>query len=89
MLHLPTSAMVQTPTLTKSHAYLRQKSIPSLSPLVLEMQVLLGPLEYVDPPNAHAPTPVATLQPVEWECGEFLSMPGIQMPKNRTKPQKP
>lgn len=32
----------------------------SASQLSLEMQVLLGPVEYVDPPNAHILTSVMT-----------------------------
>lgn len=61
--HLPTSAMVQTPTLKKSQAYWQQKRTLSASPLSLEVRGLLGPLEYVDPPNAPAPIPVATCSP--------------------------
>ena len=76
MFHQPTSVMAQTPMLTKWHAYLQQRSTLSASPLPLEMQVLLGPVEYVDPPNA--PTPIAVVVPVN--CREEIGeIPGIQM----------
>lgn len=58
MFHQPTSTMAQTPTLTKQHSYLQQRSTLSSSPLFLEMRGLLGPAEYVNPPNAPAPIPV-------------------------------
>lgn len=58
MFHQPTSAMAQIPTLTKWPAYLQQRRALSASPLSLEMQVLLGPVECVNPPNALTPIPV-------------------------------
>lgn len=64
MFHQPTSAMAQTPTVTKWHVYLQKRSTLSASPLSLEIQVLLGPIEYVDPLNALAPIPVWPLRPV-------------------------
>lgn len=45
MFHLPASAMTQAPSLTKWHAYLQQRN-----PLFPEMQKLLDPVEYVEPP---------------------------------------
>ena len=50
MFHQPTSAMAQTLTLTKWYACLHQRSTLSTSPLPLETQMLLGPIEYVNPP---------------------------------------
>lgn len=50
MFHLPASAMTQAPSLTKWHAYLQQRN--TLCP---EIQTLLDPVEYVEPP---ASTPV-------------------------------
>lgn len=67
MFHQPTSVMAQTLTVTKWHVYLQQRSILSASPLSLEIQVLLGPVEYVDPPNALTPIPVWPLRPVGTE----------------------
>lgn len=53
----------------------------SISPrLSLEMQVLLGPVEYVDLSNALPSLFLQrTLKPVEREQGKFLLMPAIQM----------
>ena len=51
MSHRPTSAVTQTPTLTKGHAYLPQRSTLPTTPPSLEGQVPPGPLEYVEPPN--------------------------------------
>lgn len=51
--------MAQSPTLTKWHVCLQQRSTLCSSPLLLEMWMLLGPVEYVDPPDALAPIPVA------------------------------
>lgn len=50
--------MAQTPTLTKGHTYLQQRSTVSTS-LWLKMWMLVGPVEYIDPPNAPVPIPVA------------------------------
>ena len=58
MFHQPTTAMAQTPTLTKWHAYLQQRGTLSASPLSLEMQVLLSRVECPVPPNAPIPIPV-------------------------------
>ena len=60
MFHRRTSAMAQTPTLTKWYAYLQQKSTLSTSPLSLEIQGLLRPVNYVDPPDAPASIPMVT-----------------------------
>lgn len=46
--------MAQTPTLTKWHDCLQQGGT-----LSLEMQVLSGPAEYGEPPNASPSIPVA------------------------------
>lgn len=59
MFHQPSYVTAQTPTLTKQHAYMQQKSTLSASPLSLEIQVLLSPLEYEDALNASIPIPVA------------------------------
>lgn len=59
MFHQPPSVMAQTPTLTKRHVYMQQKSTLSASPLSLEIQVLLSPVEYEDALNASIPIPVA------------------------------
>lgn len=40
------------PTLSRWRAYLQQRSTLFSSPLSLEMQVVLGPVEHVDPLNA-------------------------------------
>ena len=45
--------------MTKWHAYMQQKSTLSASPLSLEIQVLLSPVEYEDALNASTPIPVA------------------------------
>lgn len=45
-------------TLTKGHACLQQRSTLSDSPLAQEMVVILGRIEYVDPPNVSFPIPV-------------------------------
>ena len=57
MFQQPISARAQTYTLTNCHAYLQQESTLSTSSLSLEIQVLLGPVEYVDLPKAPAPIP--------------------------------
>lgn len=59
--------MSQTPTLNKWHAYFHQRSTLSARPLALEMQVLLGSLEYKDPPNA--PTPIPAVVPAVCRAG--------------------
>lgn len=58
MFHQPSSAMVQTSTLMKCHAYLQQRNTLSSSPLSLKMWSLLDPVECVDPP---APLPLFLL----------------------------
>lgn len=66
MSHRPTSVITQTPTLTKWHAYLQQRSALSAAPLSLEGQVLLGPAECVNPANAPCLfPPVAPVAPTE------------------------
>lgn len=45
--------MAQTPTVIEWHACLQQRS--ALSSSLLEMQVQLGPVGYIDPPSALAP----------------------------------
>ena len=50
--------MAQTPTLTKRHGCLQQRSTLSASPLYLEMQVILSLVEYVDLPNTPSPNPL-------------------------------
>ena len=83
--HQPTSAVAQTPTLTKWHAYLQQRSTLSSSPLSLEMWGLLGPVEYVDLPDAPNPQLLWWhLSPVKGELGKFLLMLGIQMDPVKT-----
>ena len=48
----------------------------SASPLSLEMQVLLGPVEYVDLPNAPILISVATPVACKKGVGKFPLMPG-------------
>ena len=43
------------------------------------MQVLLGPVEYIDLSDPPAPIPVVPLKPVKREQGKAPLMPGIQM----------
>ena len=81
----PPLPWLKPPTLTKRHVYLQQRS--TLPPArCLEMWVLLGPVENVDPPNVLAPF---LCRPVERECGKFPLMPGIHMPGKRNKLQPP
>lgn len=79
MFHWPTSAVVQTPSLTKRHAHLQERNILSTRPLSLEMWVLLSPEEYVDPPNAPTPILGIILAACWREWGKFPLMPGIQI----------
>lgn len=58
--HQPTSAFAHILTSTKSYACLHQRSTLSASQLSQEMQVLPGPVEYVDSSNALTPIPMAT-----------------------------
>ena len=74
MFHGPTSAMAQTPTLTKWQPIC---SKGACCPLSLELQVLLGPVEYVDLTNTLAPILWWPLWPVERDWGKFLLIPGI------------
>lgn len=69
MSHPPTAAMAQTPTLTKCHAYLQQRS--TLSTLSRNV----GASSPVDPTNYSASISVTC----EREWGKFLLMPGIQV----------
>lgn len=48
------SAMAQTHILTKWQTCLQQRSTLSISPLSLDMWVLLSTVEYVNPPNVPA-----------------------------------
>ena len=71
MFHRPTSAMAQTPTLTKWHAHLQQRSTLSARLLSLEMQALLGPVEYE---ILQMPPPLflwQPLHPIESKWGKF------------------
>lgn len=61
IFHQPTSARVQIPTLSKWRAYLQHRSTLFSSPLSLEMQVVLGPVEYVDPLNVLTSIPLGAL----------------------------
>lgn len=84
MSHRPTSAVTQTPTLAKGHAYLPQRSTLPTTPPSLERQVPPGPLEYVEPPNV--PTPVPAVAPVARTegVGKFPLVP-----RNQSKLQEP
>lgn len=72
MFHWPALAMAQTPTLTKWHAYLQQRSVLSQSPLSLQMQQLLGSVKHIDPPNFFAPIRMS----VPATCKGIVEIPG-------------
>lgn len=65
--------MAQTPSLTKRHANLQQRSILSTSSFSLKLWVLLGPEEYVEPPNAPILIPVAAPMAYRERMGEILT----------------
>lgn len=71
--------MAQIPSLTQWHTYLQQRCTLCFSTLSLEKQVLLGPVEYINPPNSPASIPEAALWPVQREWGKFPLMHHIQM----------
>lgn len=59
--------MAQTPTLTKWHDYLQQRSTLYIHPPFLEMQVLLGPVKDIEAPDA--PSPVLLADPAAYKGG--------------------
>ena len=76
MSYPPTFAMVQTPTVSKWQDFLQQNDTWTDSSLSLEICVLLGPVEYVDPSNASTPILVMANKK---GLGEILLMPDIKM----------
>lgn len=77
MCHSPTSATVQFPCWLSSMPICRRQEPCPLLTLSLEMWVLLGPRECVNPPNAR--TPFLVTATVERDCGKFPLMSGIKI----------
>ena len=73
-IHQPTSAEVQTSTLTEWPAYLQQRSSLSRSPLPLKVPVLLGPVEW-GPQEMDQNRPVTCFKPIHTARSEWQAKP--------------